>query len=98
MPARRLFGTGMLGCFPDAVAEGLYTLEGGQTSTGSVIDWCRRTLAAAEAREAERAGRSAYEALDARAAAAPAGSDGLVCLDYFQGNRCPFKQPRARGG
>src|SRR5262249_18886340 len=25
------------------------------------------------------------------------GSDGVVCLDYWQGNRCPRKDPRARG-
>src|SRR5262249_7099184 len=31
MAARELFGSGMLGCYPDAVVEGLYTLEGGQT-------------------------------------------------------------------
>src|SRR5262249_3269099 len=35
--------------------------------------------------------------LDEKAAAVPAGSQGLVCLDYWQGNRCPHKDPRARG-
>ena len=27
----------------------------------------------------------------------PPGCEGLVCLDYWQGNRCPLKDPRARG-
>ena len=31
-----LLGSGMLGCYPDAVVEGLYTMEGGQTATGSI--------------------------------------------------------------
>ena len=35
--------------------------------------------------------------LDAKAAAVPPGCDGLVCLDYWQGNRCPLKDPRGRG-
>src|SRR5258708_30242310 len=51
-----LFGSGMLGCFPDAVAEGLDTLEGGQASTGSMLDWYRRNFGAAEQLEADRTG------------------------------------------
>jgi ribulose kinase len=96
MSPRGVFGSGMLGCFPDAVVEGLYTLEGGQTATGSILDWYRRHFAGNEAAEAERGGRNVYEVLDAKAAAVPPGCDGLVCLDYWQGNRCPLKDPRAR--
>ncbi|HEV3079287.1 MAG TPA: FGGY-family carbohydrate kinase [Gemmataceae bacterium] len=97
MSEKGVFGSGMLGCYPDAVVEGLYTLEGGQTSTGSIINWYRQHFAGNEAAEAERSSRNVYEILDAKAAAVPAGSDGLVCLDYWQGNRCPLKDPRARG-
>jgi FGGY-family pentulose kinase len=97
MSERELFGSGMLGCYPDAVVEGLYTLEGGQTATGSILNWYRQHFAGNEAAEAERSGRNVYEILDARAAAVPPGSEGLVCLDYWQGNRCPLKDPRARG-
>jgi ribulose kinase len=97
MSSAGLFGSGMLGCYPDAVVEGLYTLEGGQTATGSILDWYRRHFAGNEAAEAERSGRPVYEILDAKAAAVPPGSEGLVCLDYWQGNRCPLKDPRARG-
>jgi ribulose kinase len=97
MSAHELLGSGLLGCYPDAVVEGLYTLEGGQTATGSIINWYRQHFAGNETVEAERAGKSVYEILDAKAASVPPGSDGLVCLDYWQGNRCPFKDPRARG-
>jgi ribulose kinase len=97
MSPRELFGSGMLGCYPDAVVEGLYTLEGGQTATGSILDWYRRHFAGVEAAEAERSGRPVYELLDAKAAAVVPGCDGLICLDYWQGNRCPRKDPRARG-
>jgi ribulose kinase len=79
------------------VVEGLYTLEGGQTATGSIVNWYRQHFAGNEAAEAERTGRNVYEVLDAKAAAVPPGSEGLVCLDYWQGNRCPLKDPRARG-
>jgi FGGY-family pentulose kinase len=92
-----LLGSGMLGCFPDAVGEGLYTLEGGQTATGSILHWYAQHFAGTEAREAAAAGRTVYEVLDAKAAAVPAGCDGLVCLDDFQGNRTPRKDPASRG-
>ena len=95
--AAPLLGSGMSGCYPDAVAEGTYTLEGGQTATGSILDWYRRHFAGNEAAEAAKAGRHVYEVLDAKASAVPPGSDGLVCLDYWQGNRCPLKDPRGRG-
>jgi FGGY-family pentulose kinase len=97
MSDRGLFGSGMLGCFPDAVVEGLYTLEGGQTATGSILNWYRQHFAGAESAEAERADRNVFEVLDAKAEAVPPGCEGLVCLDYWQGNRCPLKDPRARG-
>lgn len=97
MASRPVLGSGMLGCYPDAVVEGMYTLEGGQTSTGSVVNWYRQHFAGNEAAEAQRTGRSVYEVLDAKAAAVPPGCDGLVCLDYWQGNRCPRKDPRASG-
>jgi FGGY-family pentulose kinase len=97
MAPSELFGSGMLGCYPDAVVEGLYTLEGGQTATGSILNWYRQHFAGNEAAEAERTGRPVFDVLDAKAAAVPAGCDGLMCLDYWQGNRCPLKDPRARG-
>jgi FGGY-family pentulose kinase len=97
MSERALFGSGMLGCYPDAVVEGLFTLEGGQTATGSIVNWYRQHFAGNEVAEAERTGRNVYDVLDARAAAVPPGCDGLVCLDYWQGNRCPLKDPKARG-
>lgn len=97
MASSAVLGSGMLGCFPDAVVEGLFTLEGGQTSTGSILDWYRRHFAGHEQVRAERENRSIWEILDQQAAAVPAGCEGLVCLDYWQGNRCPIKDPLARG-
>jgi FGGY-family pentulose kinase len=97
MSARPVLGSGMLGCYPDAVVEGTYTLEGGQTSTGSILDWYRRHFAGQQQAKADQEGRSVWEVLDDEARAVPAGCDGLVCLDYWQGNRCPIKDPRARG-
>ena len=65
MSSQPLLGSGMLGCFPDAVVEGLYTLEGGQTATGAIIDWYRRHFAGNEVIEATKAGRKATGAREA---------------------------------
>lgn len=92
-----VFGSGSAGCYPEATVEGLYTLEAGQTATGSILDWFRRHLAAAQAIEAEKRGVSVYEVLDEHAAQVPIGCDGLIARDDWQGNRSPYKNPAARG-
>ncbi len=92
-----VFGSGAAGCYPDATVEGLYTIEAGQTATGSILDWYRRNFAGREQAEADRRGVSVYEVLDEQAAAVPPGSDGLVVRDDWQGNRSPYKDPHARG-
>lgn len=67
---------------------GLSVVEGGQTSTGSVINWLKRLLGPAG---------GSYEQLNEEAAALPPGSEGLTCLDHFQGNRTPHTDPLSRG-
>jgi FGGY-family pentulose kinase len=81
------------GPYPDAVIPGAYTLGGGQTTTGSIVQWLLGDIAGV-GREAlgEMLAR-----LDSEACRLPPGSGGLVALDYFQGNRTPRKDPRARG-
>jgi FGGY-family pentulose kinase len=92
-----VFGSGAGGCYPDATVEGLYTLEAGQTATGSILDWYRRLFAGDQRQEAERRGVHAFQILDELAAAVPPGAEGLVVRDDWQGNRSPYKDPRARG-
>src|SRR5205823_8289670 len=66
-----VFGSGAAGCYADATALGLYTLEAGQTATGSILDWYRRHFAGHEQREAERRGIHVFQVLDERAATVP---------------------------
>ena len=92
-----VFGSGAAGCYPDATVEGLYTIEAGQTATGSILDWYRRHFAGSEQRAADLRGVNVYEVLDEKAAATPPGAEGLVVRDDWQGNRSPYKNPQARG-
>ena len=66
-----VFGSGAAGCYPDATVEGLYTIEAGQTATGSILDWYRRHFAGREQAEAERRGVNVYQVLDEQAALVP---------------------------
>lgn len=88
--AETTYPRGLHGCYPDAVVPGLNVVEGGQISTGSIAAWLKRVLGAAGA-------TVSYRDLDAMAAEVPPGADGLVLLDYWQGNRTPHGDPHARG-
>ncbi|HHY57907.1 MAG TPA: xylulose kinase [Chloroflexi bacterium] len=88
---------GIFGSFPDAVIPGLNLVEGGQVSTGSVLAWFKRNFATGAAAEAAARGISVYQLLDEEAAQTPPGAEGLIVLDYFQGNRTPHTDSAARG-
>ena len=91
------FDSNVWGPFPDALTEGTWVLEGGQTATGSIVKWFADNFAAREMLEAKSRGRSQYELLDELAAQVEPGAEGLVLLDYWQGNRTPLRDPLARG-
>ncbi len=81
------------GPYPDAIIPGLYTLGGGQSTTGAIVQWLLRTITPAEGAEPAET----LAQLESEAATLPPGSEGLVALDYFAGNRTPWKDPDARG-
>lgn len=78
---------GLFGGYRNAVYPGLTLLEGGQTSTGSVVAWFKRHFAP----------DTGWDVLNAAAAALPLGCDGVRALDHFQGNRTPWVDAGARG-
>jgi len=97
LSAEEFHSAGIFGSYPDAVIPGLNLVEGGQVSTGSILNWFKRTFAAGIEQEANAKGVSVYKLLDDEADAVPIGSDGLIVLDYFQGNRTPHTDSLARG-
>jgi len=94
---RGIFGSGVWGPYPDALTRGTWALEGGQSATGSIIRWFRDNFAGTEQAQAATSGRDVYQLLDEKAAAVPPGAEGLVLVDYFQGNRTPIRDPLVRG-
>ena len=90
-------GAGLFGAYTDGIVPGQYSVEGGQASTGSIIKWFKDKFAKGAAEEAARRGVDAYEVLGEMATEVPPGSEGLMVLDYWQGNRTPHTDPEARG-
>lgn len=78
---------GVWGSYADIVYPGRYIVEGGQTSTGSIINWLSRLTG----------GPLDYDRLNRLAADLPPGSEGLIVQDHFQGNRTPHTDPLSRG-
>ena len=95
--ARPFHAKGIFGTYTDAVLPGQYTVEGGQVSTGSVVKWFKDTYCGKEAIIAEERGVDIYTILNELADNVPPGSEGLIVLDYWQGNRTPYVDPEARG-
>jgi xylulokinase len=85
--------TKQLWAFPFCL-EGKYTIAGGMATAGAVVRWFRDEFGY---EERWREGTDAYEALDKRAAGVPPGSEGLVTLPYFSGERTPMADDSARG-
>jgi FGGY-family pentulose kinase len=95
---REIHARGLFGSFPEALVPGLEVIEAGQISTGSVVRWFTSNFIGADiAGAAEKAGRSVYDELNARAASIAPGSEGLVVLEHWQGNRTPWTDPWSRG-
>ncbi|HET6738975.1 MAG TPA: FGGY family carbohydrate kinase [Kribbella sp.] len=68
------------------VERGSHTLAAGMATSGTVTTWLQ-----------DLTGGVPFETLLAEAAAVPAGSEGLVMLPYFSGERTPIYDPLARG-
>lgn len=76
---------------------GLYCLLAGMATTGALTRWFRDHFAPHEMAVEAAGGENAYAALTADAASVPPGSEGLVILPYFSGERTPLNDPDARG-
>lgn len=92
-----LHGPGFFGGYTDGVIKGQYTVEGGLVSSGSVLKWFKDGFARDVVQATERVGLNPYQYLDKACADIPPGSEGLIVNEYFQGNRTPYTESKARG-
>ncbi|MGQ3214240.1 MAG: FGGY-family carbohydrate kinase [Shinella sp.] len=76
---------GIFGPHPDCVVPGLLVMEGGQVSSGSIVRWWHDHIG-----RLGNAGPDSYGEMLRQVEALPIGADGLVALDFWQGNRNPY--------
>jgi xylulokinase len=73
------------------LVPGLYAPNGCMAASGSALNWLAANLVLDER------GRSRHQALDRLATSVAPGSDGVLCLPYFLGEKTPIQDPLARG-
>lgn len=71
---------------PVGALRGTFSLAGGMATSGAITGWLRDLYGGVD-----------YASLVREAADVPAGSDGLLMLPYFAGERTPIMDPSARG-
>lgn len=75
----------------------LYYTWAGSATSGVLARWFRDQLGRDEVLRAKGEGRDPYSLLDEEASGVPPGSEGLLALPYFMGERAPLWDPEARG-
>lgn len=73
-----------------------YSFGGGATA-GAVVKWFRDQLARLEKQAECSGGENAYAVLDREAEKIAPGSDGVIVLPYFMGERSPLWDSHAKG-
>lgn len=89
---------GVNGTYPNCMSEGTSLLEGGQTASGAILTWFRNNLIPASwIEEATAKNMNIYDYITSQAQKIKIGADGIIMMDYFQGNRAPYADSLARG-
>ncbi len=90
-------GPGFFGGYTDGVVPGQYTVEVSLVSSGSVLKWFKDQFCPDITMAAEQTGLNVYDIMNRRSANIPIGCEGLIINEYFQGNRTPYSDSKARG-
>jgi xylulokinase len=77
--------------------ENTFAFLGGMSTSGSLTTWFRDQFAQFELEKEKEGGPNAFTKLAKLAEESPIGSNGLIALPYFEGERTPLHDPRAKG-
>ncbi|KPH71331.1 MULTISPECIES: FGGY-family carbohydrate kinase [Bacillaceae] len=69
----------------------------GANTAGAIVKWFRQMMCQYEIELEKAGGKKAYDILNEQAADIPAGSEGLIVLPYFMGERSPIWDSDAKG-
>ncbi|OCA88242.1 gluconate kinase [Bacillus sp. FJAT-27225] len=79
------------------LADGKWVIGGPVNNGGIALRWLRDQLASGVIEEAASLGKDPYDVLIEKAAAIPAGAEGLIFLPYLSGERAPMWDANTRG-
>lgn len=82
---------GIWGPYDSAVLDHMWLLEGGQISASGLVNWFRENF------HIPGENGNPYARLLDVPERIPIGADGVTVLDFFQGNRTPYKDASAKG-
>jgi xylulokinase len=80
-----------------SLVPGLFRLSGGMATSGALTRWFRDNFALPETYAEGQSAMDVYQLLGDGAATVPPGSEGLLVLPYFSGERTPIFDSQARG-
>jgi len=81
--------SGFWGPYPNALTDGEWLVECGQVAAGSILNWMSGTIFGLDA--------AGHVDLIEQVAATPDRSRGLQTLDFWMGNRTPYRDALLRG-
>ena len=76
---------------------GKYLLNGCMASSGSLLRWFVEQFCQADMPDAQKAHMDIYQYLDGKAESIAPGSEGVIILPYFLGEKTPVFDAQARG-
>jgi len=79
------------------LSEGTYGFLGGMSAAGSLTRWFLNEFGWPEQQQEDQGGPNAYAALAQLAEKSVPGAHGLVALPYFEGERTPIHDAKAKG-
>ncbi|MHB8062489.1 MAG: FGGY-family carbohydrate kinase [Ruminiclostridium sp.] len=77
--------------------KGTYMVSGGMSTSGTLTRWYRDNFAQDLVSKAKAEGTNAYDLMMRDIENIPPGSNGIVVLPYFSGERTPINDPKAHG-
>ncbi|MBQ7039024.1 MAG: ribulokinase [Clostridia bacterium] len=82
---------GISGFVKDGIVDGLYAYEAGQACVGDSFDWfVKNCVPYSYYKDAEEKGINIHKYLREKAEKLEPGSNGLIALDWWNGNRTPY--------
>lgn len=95
---KKIFIPGISGFVKDGIVDGLYAYEAGQSCVGDSFDWfVKNCVPHSYYVDAEKQGVNIHKYLRNKAEKLGPGSNGLIALDWWNGNRTPYDDGNLSG-